>query len=101
MEFKKFLFSVILYFALIIAETSFLLPFWEKSKYFNLILISVAIWNIIEKRENLFGLTNAIIGGFFLDIFSSHFFGFYTIISVSIAIFIKFFIKKYVKIPWF
>jgi len=99
MEIKKILIWTIVYFIFSLLQTSFLVHFGLLGKYLNLILISVIIYNLIENRNNLFGLSNAIIGGFFLDIFSSQFFGFYILILLTIAITIKFVFKEYVKIP--
>ncbi len=96
---KKILVSVILYYIFILLQTSFLVHFSFFGLVLNLILISVIIWNILEKSETLFGLSNAVIGGFFLDVFSSRMFGFHILILLALAIFIKFVLKKYVRIP--
>ena len=99
MKIKKILISVIAYFIFALLQTSFLVHFGAFGEHLNLILISVIIWNILESRKSLFGLSNAVIGGFFLDIFSSRIFGFYILILLVVAISIKFILKKYVKIP--
>ncbi len=98
--YKKTLISLILYCIFILLQTSFLVHFTIFGLVLNLILISVIIWNILESSKSLSGLSNAAIGGFFLDVFSSQIFGFYTLILLTIAVFIKFFLKKYVKIPF-
>ncbi len=99
MDIKKTLVSIILYYIFILLQTSFLVHFSIFGLVLNLILISVIIWNILEKSETLFGLSNAVIGGFFLDLFSSRMFGFHILILLALAIFIKFVLKKYVRIP--
>ncbi len=96
---KKIIISIIIYFIFAILQSSFIIYFGHLGKYLNLILISIIAWNIFENPKEIFGIVNAFIGGFFLDILSGHFFGFYIIISLSLAIIIKFFLKKYVKIP--
>jgi len=99
MKIKKFLVSIILYYIFILLQTSFLVHFSIFGLTLNLILISVIIWNILEKSGTLFGLLNAAMGGFFLDLFSNRMFGFHILILVVLAIFIKFVFKKYVRIP--
>ena len=96
----KFLISAIIYFIFALLQTSFLVHFGVLGEHLNLILISVIIWNLVETRKSLFGLLNAVIGGFFLDIFSNRIFGFYILILLTAAILIKFVLKKYVKIPF-
>lgn len=96
---KVFL-SIVVYFIFVIFQTSFLVHFGKFGECLNLILISVIVWNLIESRKNLFGLLNAVIGGFFLDAFSNQIFGFYILILLITAISIKFVLKKYVKIPF-
>ena len=67
----------------------------------NLILFSVIIWNIFEREDNKFGFYQALIGGFFLDIFSDRFIGFNILILVILVIIIKLFFRRYVRIPFF
>ena len=97
---EKFLASLIIYYIFVLLQSSFLVHFSVLGINLNLILISVVIWNIFESSKKSFGLINAIIGGVFLDIYSNQIFGFYILISLSLAVFVKFFLKKYVKIPF-
>jgi len=90
--FKKILISIIVFYFLVLAQTSFILP--------NLTLILVGLWNLFERPKNYAGIYTASIAGFFLDVFSSRPFGFYILISLALTIFLKFFIRKYVKIPF-
>ncbi|GAG02385.1 unnamed protein product, partial [marine sediment metagenome] len=53
----------------------------------------------LEKEQGLTGLSCALIGGFFLDIFSSKFIGFNILILLGIAILIKLILKRHVRIP--
>ncbi len=97
---KKIIFSLLLYFFFILFQTSFL-PNFSFLDHLNLILIGVIIWNLTESPKSNFGLFNALIGGFFLDIFSDKGFGFYIIILLLISFFIKFVVKKYVHFSFF
>jgi rod shape-determining protein MreD len=100
MKIKKFLISVIIYFIFALVQTSFLVHLAPFGIAPNLIIISVIIYNFIEGSEKMFGLGNALIGGFFLDVFSSRVFGFYILILLALSLLIKFVFKKYVKIPF-
>jgi len=66
----------------------------------NIVLLLVFFLNLLEPRKEKTGLISALIGGFFLDIFSSYFFGFYILISLVIAFFIKLVVKKYVRLSF-
>lgn len=101
MYIKKFLISLSLYYTLVLLQTSFFVHFNISGIILNLVLISVILWNLFEKSKSSFGLFNALIGGFFLDVFSNRIIGFYILILMGLAIFIKLFIKKYVRIPFF
>jgi len=83
---------------LVLIQTSFLVHFTIFNAVPNLVLISVIIWNFLEKRRNYFGVINGLIGGFFLDIFSGRLIGFYVLILAGLAIFIKLIFKRYVRI---
>ncbi len=97
---KKLLITLIGYYFLVLLQASFFPCLF--SFYFmpNLVLLSVFLWNFFESKKSLFGIVNAGIGGFYLDIFSNKFFGFYFLISVFLAVIIKFVVKNYVKTPW-
>ncbi len=97
---KKILISVILLYFLALLQTSFLVHFSISGIVPNLILILIILWNLFEKSKNYFGLSNALVGGFFLDIFSNRPIGFFILILGMTAVFIKFFIKNYVRIPF-
>lgn len=61
----------------------------------NFVLMSVVLINLLEKYRDESGIVAAFLGGFFLDIFSGRFFGFWIIITLAPAIFIKYFLKNY------
>jgi rod shape-determining protein MreD len=98
---RKTLFIFIIFYILILLQTSFLVYFNIKGFIPNFILIAIILINFFEEREKNTGIYSALIGGFFLDIFSEKFFGLYILISITIAIFIKYIIKRYVQIPFF
>lgn len=96
----KVLISIIVFYFLVLIQTSFLVHFTIFGTVPNIVLILVILWNLLEKRRSYFGLINAIIAGFFLDVFSNHFIGFYVLILVGLAISIKLIFKRYVRIPF-
>lgn len=99
--FKKIFISVILFYFLTLFQASFMAFFEFKGLALNLILITVIIINLFEEPSRRFGLYSALIGGFFLDIWSSHIFGLETLILFLIALFVKFFIKNNFYVPSF
>ncbi len=98
---KKIIFFVLFFYILTLIQVSFLTHFSLFGITLNLILIAIILINFFEKPEKKLGIISSFFGGFYLDIFSlnSEFFGFYTLISVALALFIKFFLKKHVRIP--
>ena len=98
---KKVFIFIILFYFLALIQTSFMIHFKTWNIVPNLILFSVIVWNIFEKADNRFGVYQAVIGGFFLDIFSNRFIGFNILILVILVILIKLFFRRYVRIPFF
>jgi len=101
---KRILIIIPLFYVLVLLQTSFLNHFGVfsggfKDWAFNLILIAVILINLFEGPEENFGILSAFLGGFFLDIFSEHFIGFYVLILIGLALFIKLIFKRYVRIP--
>ncbi|MFQ6049825.1 MAG: rod shape-determining protein MreD [Candidatus Paceibacterales bacterium] len=92
---KKIAIFVLSLYFLTLLQTSFFVHFFSYLP--NLVLVTIIAINLSEPQKNNFGIFSAIIGGFFLDIFSENFIGFYIFISISLAIFIKFFFKKYIQ----
>lgn len=92
---KKIVIFTLFFYLLVLLQTSFFPHFFKI--FPNLILISIVFINFFEKIKNFSGIYFAFLGGFFLDIFSERFFGFWILISLILAIFIKFFIKKYIQ----
>ena len=101
---KKILILIPFFYILTLFQTSFLTHFniflgggflgWA----LNLILIAVILITVFDPNTKI-GVGAAFIGGFFLDIFSENFIGFHILILVILAFFIKFILRKYVRIP--
>ncbi len=99
--FKNPLFLVIFFYALVLLQTSFLVHFRMFGMVLNLVLISIIVINFLEKPNSHSGYFAALIGGFFLDIFSENFIGFWILILMAITIFIKLFLRQHVLLPKF
>lgn len=101
---KKILIFAIFFYIVSLLQTSFLVHFDIFSGSFwgaGLILFLIIILNLFEKPEDNSGIFIGFVGGFFLDIFSENpfnFFGFYALISLALAIFIKFILAEYFRI---
>lgn len=89
--FKKLLILIPVFYFLTLLQGSFL-PF-------NLILILVILINLFEKQENYLGISSTLPAGFFLDIYSQKPIGYYILILLITAVFIKIVLKKYIHIP--
>ena len=90
---KKILILIIALYCLTLFQTSFFVHFSIFGVIPNFVLIAVILWNFFEQPKSNLGIYSALIGGFFLDVFSGRPIGFY------ILIFIKFILKKHVRIP--
>ena len=101
---KKILILIPFFYILTLFQTSFFIHFniflgggflgWA----LNLILIAVILITVFDPHTKI-GVGAAFIGGFFLDIFSENFIGFHILILVILAFFIKFILRRYVRIP--
>lgn len=87
------------FYFLALCQTSFLAHFSAFNVIPNLVLIAVILINILESPKNYTGVFIAFAGGFFLDIFSSGFIGFYVLILVAAAFLIKIILRNYVWSP--
>lgn len=84
----------ILYF-LVLFQTGFLAGFniaWR----LNLVFLAIIIFNLLEKTQNKSGLILTLTAGFFLDIFSEKFWGFWMLVLLISALFIKYILKKFI-----
>ncbi len=87
---KKILLLIAVFYILVLLQSSFLVHFNIFGVVPNLVLILVCLLSFFEKPNEYRGIFGAVIGGFFLDIFSNSFIG----ISIIILVVISFFIKK-------
>lgn len=100
---KKIILILFLLYVLTLTQSSFLVHFTIFGIVPNLVLILVLLINLFTPLNDWFGVASALIGGFFLDIFSSGyfgFFGFYTLILLILSLFLNFILKKYVEVPF-
>ena len=92
----KYIVSIPIIYLLVLFQASFLAHFWG----INIVFIGLIIWNILENEKDKFGIYLAIIGGFFLDVFSTSFIGFNVLILFLIAVVLKLIFNKYVRLPF-
>ncbi len=108
-NFKKILIALFVFYFLSLFQSSFLVHFSFAGITLNLIFIIVLLLSIFENKkisEQLYkekfwlkySTLGAILGGFFLDIFSSQFIGFHILILLGTVAVIKIILKKYVRI---
>jgi len=96
---KKILIFSLFFYLLTLLQTSFFPHFFSVLP--NFVLITVFFINLFISKKDYSQLILSPIAGFFLDIFSENFIGYYILISLAIAIFVKFLFKKYVASPIF
>lgn len=102
MKAGKIIICILGLYLLSVLQTSFFVHFRIWGVIPNLVILLIALCGLLEKTENIFsrGVFLAFVGGFFLDLYSPHFFGFYILISVFMVVAIKIILKKYVRIPF-
>jgi hypothetical protein len=90
---------------LAVAQTSlaphlalFRYPWFE---WVNFVDVAVVVIAVFEKRSRRFSWIAAVLGGFFLDLYSTRFFGIWILAMLAAVAFIKLTLKKYVRIPSF
>jgi len=92
---KKFITIALIFYLIALAQSSFAPYFLIWLPNFSLLL--VALVNFLEPKDEIFGFGAAFLGGFFLDIFSEKFFGYYVIISLGIAFLFKGLLKNIIR----
>lgn len=95
---RRVLILIVIFYFLALFETSFLIHFKMLNKIPSLILILTLLLNLLENPERDSGLFSALFGGLFWDIFSTRPIGFHILILITLAIFIKLVLKKYVRL---
>lgn len=102
---KNIVFLAIIFYFLALLQMSFLAHFKLFGINLNFLLLGVVFLNLTERNEGRLGIFAALMAGFLLDLSvfgdKAIFFGFYTLISLSLSLVIKFVIRNYVKIPNF
>lgn len=101
---RKIILCIIFFYVLILIQTSFLVYFKVFGLVPDLVLIAVVLITLFFSPDQWWGLSSALIGGFYLDVFSSSvigFFGFYTLILVIFSLLARIILQKYVRIPLF
>lgn len=98
----KTAFLLFLVFFLVIIQTSFFAHFALLRYAPNLALVFAILWNFFERNKNLFspGLLVSLCAGFMLDVYSDGYFGFFLSILLIATIFIKKFLRSYVRVPF-
>jgi len=91
---KKFFLIFLFFYLLALIESSFL---GSMGLNFYLIFITVFLINVLEYPQDSYGIFGAFSGGFFLDVFSRKFIGFYTLILLFLSILLKFLLRRYVR----
>ncbi len=97
---KQIVLLILIFYFLTLLQSSFLVHFTLFWGMLNFIFIAVILLNIFTSDIKL-GISAAVIAGFFLDIFSENFFGFWFLILLTLSCFIKFVLEKYVQLPKF
>ncbi|MCX6738027.1 MAG: hypothetical protein NTY11_01240 [Candidatus Parcubacteria bacterium] len=102
MQTIKAIISFIAFYFLAIFQVSYLTHFKIVGGLWNPVLIAVVFLNFFEKKEDKSGLIIGALGGFYLDLFSPYFLGFFTLIGLGIAFLIKYIrpfldIKKFIS----
>jgi rod shape-determining protein MreD len=95
---KNALLLILAFYFLVLLQTSFLVHFNIYGTIPNFVIIFVILLNFFEKPEKKLGIVLGFLAGLFLDIFSSSFFGFYTLILSAISFFIKYVLKSYLRL---
>ncbi|KPJ56926.1 hypothetical protein AMJ49_03340 [Parcubacteria bacterium DG_74_2] len=107
---KEISILILIFYFLAILQSSFLPHFLKSDSFLNpvvrffyhgvnlplLAMVLISFFLALEKKLIFF---SAFLAGFFLDLFSTKFFGFWTLISFSL-LFLTEIIKKHVRIPF-
>jgi rod shape-determining protein MreD len=83
---KKIIFTIFFIFLLTLLQVSFFAHFRIKGASPNILLIAFALISFFSKPKSNFIFLVAISSGLFLDIFSSSFFGLYSLIFIILAL---------------
>ncbi|MDO8474570.1 MAG: hypothetical protein Q7S62_03460 [bacterium] len=96
---RQAFFLLFIFFFLAFLQTSFLAHFALQGFVIPLVIIGVSILGIVA-QTSFAGLLGVFAGGLVLDVFSQHFFGYWTLIMVLVFCAVSFFIHTYVRFPF-
>ena len=100
---KTAIIYVIAIFFLVLLQTSFFARFgifdgrWPQTA--NLVIVLLVVASLFEKQKSNLGLSTAVAGGVFLDVYSERFFGFWILVLLAVYFAIRYVVKRYVRIP--
>ncbi len=94
---KRFLILFLVLVLLVVLQTTFLFRFDLYGINFNIVILYILFLNLFEKEEKETGLWIGGIGGFLLDLYSSYYFGAFTIGLLISSLLIKIIRRKYLK----
>lgn len=97
---KKIIVLTLVFYFLVVFQTSFLAHFKFLSFLPSLGIIFLIFLNIFEKPQEKSAIIISFVSGFLLDIFSSKPFGFYTLIFLLISLVMKLVIKQYLRLEF-
>jgi rod shape-determining protein MreD len=97
---KKIIVLILIFYFLVVFQTSFLAHFKTLSFLPSLGIIFLIFLNIFEKPQEKTALITSLVSGFILDAFSSKPFGFYALLFLLISLIIKLIIKKYLRLEF-
>jgi len=98
---RKIVFFILFFYLLVLIQTGFSVHLKMPGIMTNFVLLAVIFINIFSSSgQNR--ILSALIGGFFLDVFSlsnAGFFGFYTLILAGFSLILRIISEKYVRFP--
>ncbi|MBU1046078.1 hypothetical protein KJ616_03110 [Patescibacteria group bacterium] len=86
----KIIVSFIVFYFLAVFQAGYLIHFKIAGGIWNPLLVAIIFLNFFEKKEDKSGLVAGGLAGFYLDLFSSYFLGFFTLIGILVAFAIKY-----------
>lgn len=95
---KQAFFLIFIFVFLALLQTSFLAHFALQGFVIPLAIIGVVILGVFA-RVSFVGLLGVFVGGLVLDVFSQHFFGYWTLVVVLVFCVVSFFTHTYVRFP--
>ena len=96
---KQAFFLIPIFILLALLQTSFLAHFGIHGFVIPSMMIGVSILGVVA-QASFAGLLGVFAGGLVLDVFSQHFFGYWTLIVVLLFCAVSFFIHTYVRFPF-